>query len=214
MGARMSPRVSIVTTVFDRVACLARCLRSVQHLAFTDVEQIVVSDAPPTAVLREIEALVAGAAAAGTRVRSYNLPHRTNNWGIGPPLMGFRESAGEFVCFLSDDNAYLPEHFGPLIKALDADPDLGFVYSSCEYAGRKRLDAPTPAVCRIDLGQPLFRRSVLTEHFREDFSAIEFAWDWRLIERIMAAGVRWQHIDIPSFIFRLDCYPEYMRALA
>jgi glycosyltransferase involved in cell wall biosynthesis len=32
----MTPRVSIVTTVYDRVACLRRCIRSVQKLQYRD----------------------------------------------------------------------------------------------------------------------------------------------------------------------------------
>jgi glycosyltransferase involved in cell wall biosynthesis len=207
----MTPRVSIVTTVYDRTACLARCLRLVQHLTFTDYEQIVVSDAPGRPTLAEIGRLVAQ---AGERVRHLNLPQRTNNWGIGPAVAGLRASVGEFVCFLSDDNAYLPDHFGPLIEALDADPDLGFVYSSCQYAGRLTLAVAPPEGGRIDLGQPLFRRAVIREHLHDDLPFSQHAWDWGLIRTLLDRGVRWQHVDVPSFIFRLESYPQLMRALA
>jgi glycosyltransferase involved in cell wall biosynthesis len=207
----MTPRVSIVTTVYDRVACLRRCLRSVQRSAWDDLEQIVVSDAPPRAVVVEIARIVAD---AGPRVRHLNLDKRTNNWGIAPAKAGLQASVGEFVCFLSDDNAYLPDHFGPLVAALDADPDLGFVYSSCLYAGRLTLDVAPPEGGRIDLGQPLFRRSVIREHLHDDLPFSQHAWDWALIRTLMERGVRWQHINVPSFIFRLESYPAYMRALA
>jgi GT2 family glycosyltransferase len=203
----MTPRVTIVTTVYDRVACLARCLRSVEHLAYEDLEQIVVSDAPPAPVV----AAIAGLVTAAPRVTRYiNLPARTNNWGIGPAEAGLRAAAGDLVCFLSDDNAYLPDHFGPLVAALDADPELGFVYSSCQYAGRKELRYCPPIGAGIDLGQPLFRRSVLGDAipFREH------AWDWRLIASLMERGVRWAHLDTPSFIFKLEAYPQLVEALA
>ena len=204
------PRVSIVTTVYDRVACLARCLRSVQHSAFADYEQIVVSDAPPVEVVDEITQLCAQ---AGSRVRYINLPHRANNWGIAPATAGLRASTGEFICWLSDDNAYLPDHFGPLVAALDADPDLGFVYSSCLYAGRKELRYSPPVGAGIDLGQPLFRRSAIRTHLRDDLPFSQHAWDWALIATLMHEGVRWQHVDAATFIFRLDAYPALMAAL-
>lgn len=200
----MTPRISIVTTVYDRVSDLRRCLRSTQHLAYRDFEQIVVSDHPPFETLCAI-----GEACAEAGVRHLNLPARTNNWGIGPAQAGLREARGEFVCFLSDDNAYLPDHFGPLLEALDADPALGFAYSSCKYAGRAIL-CESPAYGRIDLGQPLFRRSVLGDALPFN----EFAWDWRLIDSLLARGVRWRHVDVLSFIFRLQFYPEHMEALA
>ena len=68
----MTPRVTIITTVYDRVECLARCLRATAHSEFTDYEQIVVSDSPPAPVLAQVAALVA---AAGPQVR--HLPART-----------------------------------------------------------------------------------------------------------------------------------------
>lgn len=205
------PRVSIVTTVYDRVACLQRCLRSVEHSAYPDLEQIVVSDAPPDPVVADIARLCT----QSPRVSQYiNLPYRANNWGLAPATAGLRASVGEFVCFLSDDNAYLPDHFGPLVAALDADPDLGFVYSSCLYAGRKELRYAPPVGAGIDLGQPLFRRSVIREQLRDDLPFSQHAWDWALIHTLLQAGVRWQHVDAATFIFRLDRYPALVEALA
>jgi glycosyltransferase involved in cell wall biosynthesis len=207
----MMPRVSIVTTVYDRVDCLARCLRSVQHLTYRNVEQIVVSDAPPRDVLTAIDALCEQA-----HVRHLSLPARTNDWGHSPATAGLQASGGDYVCFLSDDNAYLPDHFGPLVAALDADPNLGFVYSSCRYAGRKELRYCPPVGAGIDLGQPLFRRSVLREHFADTLPCRGvFSWDWELIRiLIQDKGVRWQHVDETTFIFRLQAYPELVQALA
>jgi glycosyltransferase involved in cell wall biosynthesis len=206
----MTPRVSIVTTVFDRVDCLRRCLRSVQHLAYRDIEQIVVSDHPPEETWREIDHLC-----ADFGVKHYTMPRRMNDWGISPANAGLRAAAGEFVCFLSDDNAFLPNHFGPLVAAFDADPGLGFVYSSCQYAGHKVLRQAPPAGAGIDLGQPLFKRSALKQHFNDVLPCRgAFSWDWELIRALMLAGERWQHVDEATFIFRLQAYPEHLEALA
>lgn len=205
----MMPRVSIVTTVFDRTDCLRRCLRSVQYLKYRDVEQIVVSDHPPDEFQAEIERLCTEAG-----VRYYNLPRRMNDWGISPAMAGLRASAGEFVCFLSDDNAYTPDHLGPLVDAFDADPGLGFVYSSCLYAGHKELRHAPPVGAGIDLGQPLFRRALLKAHFDDVLPCRgAFSWDWELISALMRLGVRWQHVDETTFIFRLEAYPALVEAL-
>jgi glycosyltransferase involved in cell wall biosynthesis len=207
------PRVSIVTTVYDRVACLARCLRSIQHNLYPDLEQIVVSDAPPDPIVAAIARLCTEA----PRVTQYlNLPTRQNDWGISPAEAGLRAATGDYVCFLSDDNAYLPDHFAPLVAALEADPDLGFVYSSCLYAGRKELRYCPPVGAGIDLGQPLFRRSVLRAHFADTLPCHGvFSWDWELIRiLIQDKGVRWQHVDATTFVFRLDAYPAIVEALA
>lgn len=209
----MTPRVSIVTTVYDRVDCLARCLRAVQHSEYTDLEQIVVSDAPPADVVAAIARLAEQAPCVSQYI---NLPIRTNDWGISPATAGLKASAGEYVCFLSDDNAYLPDHFGPLVAALDDDPDLGFVYSSCLYAGRKELRYCPPVGAGIDLGQPLFRRSVLRDCFADALPCRGvFSWDWELIRILMDDHhVRWRHVDAATFIFRLAAYPALVEALA
>jgi len=206
----MTPRVSIVTTVYDRPDCLRRCLRSVQKLAYRDIEQIVVSDHPPEETWQEIADIC-----AEFSVKHINLWRRTNDWGISPAMAGLRASAGEFVCFLSDDNAYLPDHLGPLVAAFDADPGLGFVYSSCLYAGHKELRQAPPAGAGIDLGQPLFRRALLKEHFNDVLPCQgHFSWDWELISALMRLGVRWQHVDETTFVFRLQAYPSILEALA
>jgi hypothetical protein len=202
------PRVSIVTTVYDRVEALGHCLRSVRAQRFQDYEHIVVSDCPPAAVVGRIERLVRS---FGDRRISYlNLGARHNNWGIAPAAAGLRRTRGSYVCFLSDDNGYTPEHVGLLAGVLDQETDLGFVYSSCRYAGRLVLRHPVPAPARIDLGQPMFRRALFSRYLDDNLPFQMLAWDWALIDTFVQRGVRWRHVDVPSFIFRLSRYPQLM----
>ena len=201
-------RVSIVTTVYDRVEALGHCIRSVRAQRFHDYEHIVVSDCPPPAVVGRIDRLVRSF--GDSRLSYVNLGARHNNWGITPAAVGLRRTRGEYVSFLSDDNGYTPEHVGLLAAVLDQEPDLGFVYSSCRYAGRLVLRHPVPAPARIDLGQPMFRRSLFSTHLADDLPFQMLAWDWALIDTFVQRGVRWRHVDVPSFIFRLARYPQLM----
>jgi len=130
-------------------------------------------------------------------------------------MAGVRASTCEFIGFLSDDNAFLPEHLGQLVAAFDADPSLGFVYSSCLYAGHKELRQAPPKGAGIDLGQPLFRSALLKEYFRDGWPYRGvFAWDWELIRGLMALDVRWKHVDDMTFVFRLMAYPHLMEQFA
>jgi hypothetical protein len=205
------PCVSIVTTVYDRVECLRQCIASVQRLEFQDYEHIIVSDSPPPEVVRQLTAIVA--AARDARIGYFNLARRHNNWGIAPAAAGLQQARGEYLCFLSDDNGYTPDHIGNLVRILDRDPRLGFAYSSCRYAGRLILRDRVPRPARIDLGQPLFRRELFRQHFSDDLPFDIMAWDWQMIETLMARGVRWTHLDRLSFIFRLAKYPRFMAEL-
>jgi hypothetical protein len=48
------------------------------------------------------------------------------------------------------------------------------------------------------------------QHFGNDLPFDMMAWDWHLVEALMRRGVRWRHINKPSFVFRLAKYPELM----
>jgi glycosyltransferase involved in cell wall biosynthesis len=200
--------VSIVTTVYDRVECLQRCMASVQRLEFRDYEHIIVSDCPPKDIVRRLAEIVT--AAQDDRIGYFNLKERYNNWGITPASVGLRRARGEYLSFLSDDNGYTPNHLGGLLEVLDCDPRLGFAYSSCRYDGRTVLRDPVPRPARIDLGQPLFRRELLSRYFNDELPFGVMAWDWHMIEALLARGVRCMHVDEPSFIFRLEKYPSLM----
>ena len=200
------PALSIVTTVYDRLDCLDRCLRSTAALRFQDYEQIVVADAPPPQVLERIRKIA-------SRWRSPKLTFATlqarhNDWGIAPAAAGLSLARGRYISFLSDDNGYVPGHFDRLVETLASDPSLGFVYSSCLYDGRLTLSAAPPRPGGIDLGQPLFRRELFDQYLGGALPFHEFGWDWRMIESFLRAGVRWRHVNDATFIFRLVKYPH------
>jgi glycosyl transferase family 2/glycosyl transferase family 1 len=205
------PRVSIITTVYDRTDCLRRCIRSVKALRYRDYEHIIVSDGPDPAVVQDIAGFVRQQ--DDERLSYFDLTRRFNNWGIAPADAGLKRARGEFVCFLSDDNGYLPEHLNILVSALDRDPRVGFAYASCLYGGRFVLRSAAPGPGRIDLGQPLFRRELFDRHFGGGLPFDVMAWDWALIEALLKLGVRWKHIDKASFVFRLASYPRLVASL-
>jgi hypothetical protein len=205
-----TPRLTIVTTVYDRIECLRQCIASVQRLAFRDYEHLIVADHPPGDALARIEHLVDRA--ADTRIGLFNLKQRHNDWGIAPAAAGLRRARGEYLCFLSDDNGYTPDHADILMRVLDREPMIGFAYSSCQYDGRMVLNYPVPRPGRIDLGQPMFRRELFELYLGDGLPFDMMAWDWHLVDTLMRRGVRWRHVDRQSFIFRLAQYPRLLVA--
>ena len=206
---RNLPAVSIITTVYDRVQCLADCIRSVKQLQYRDFEHIVVSDHPPSQVVDRISTLLRSDAIGD--VTYADLQERFNNWGIAPASVGLYLARGQYVCFLSDDNGYTADHLTPLVAALDQDPNIGFAYSSCQYAGRLVLRHTTPRPGGIDLGQPLFRKELFDRYLSGVLPFDMLAWDWHMIETFMRHGVKWRHIDRATFLFRLAACRERAR---
>ncbi len=198
---QQTPAVSIITTIYDRVNLLAGCLQTVRELVYRDFEHIIVSDHPPEEVVSSIESMVS---AEPTPSLTYaDLDARTNNWGITPASVGLHLARGRYVCFLSDDNGYTPDHFDPLVSVLEEHSDIAFVYSSCQYAGRLVLRNSTPLPGGIDLGQPLFRKEIFDRYLPGPLPFDMMAWDWHMIETFMGHGLRWLHVDRPTFLFRL-----------
>lgn len=202
------PLISIVTTVYDRVQCLIDCIKSVKNLEFEQYEHLIVSDCPPAEILKEIESAIIGE--DNGKIAFANLKRRFNNWGIAPAMLGLRLTRGRYVAFLSDDNGYMPDHISNLVEVLENNPQLGFAYSSCWYNGIGILNSSAPRPGRIDLGQPLFRRELFERYFPGDFPFQVFAWDWHMIDYLIKKGVRWKHVNKPTFIFRLARYPHLM----
>jgi glycosyltransferase involved in cell wall biosynthesis len=206
-----APVVSIITTVYDRTDCLRNCIRSIRHQTFRDYEHIIISDSPGDEVIEELRNLVTEEDKGF--IMLVNLAKRFNDWGMTPASVGIGLSQGKYICFLSDDNGYSPEHIKTLVDELEKEQNLGFVYSSCMYDGRRILDSPIPRPAGIDLGQPLFRRKLFMSYFQDGLPFKQFAWDWQMIDTFMKGGVRWKHINMPTFFFRLKKYPEVLDTL-
>jgi hypothetical protein len=196
-----APTVSIITTIYDRVNNLADCLKSVQQLRYRNFEHIIVSDHPPEPVVGCIQKLVKAEATGASTYADLN--QRANNWGIAPASVGLHLARGRYVCFLSDDNGYAADHFDPLVNVLNQNSDIAFAYSSCQYAGRLVLRNPTPLPGGIDLGQPLFRKEIFDRYLPGRLPFDMMAWDWHMIQTFMQHALRWQHVDRPTFLFRL-----------
>lgn len=204
------PAVSIITTVYDRVERLKECRETVCALQFTDFEHVIVADAPPRGILVDIERTLDKFSESNSVILA-SLERRRNDWGISPAAMGLAMARGKYVCFLSDDNGYTPNHLDELVHVLEDDPEIGFVYSSCCYGGRWILNDAPPQWGKIDLGQPLFRRVLFDKYLGGTLPFYEYAWDWRMIDTFMRNRVKWKHIDQQTFIFRLANYLEYCR---
>lgn len=208
MPSKTLPAVSIITTVYDRADCLRRCIQSVCALNFIDYEQIIVADSPPFCVIDEMKAFIEDNERAIRRTILLCLAHRHNDWGITPARLGLYFAKGKYVCFLSDDNGYLPHHLDNLTEELDNDPSLGFCYSSCLYDGRRVLASPVPMRKQIDLGQPLFRRGLFDAHLGGTIPFKERCWDWAVIRTLVEGGVCFRHLNQATFVFRLARYPH------
>ena len=117
----MNPLFSVILTTYNRSHLLSRAIRSVLQQTFTDFELIIVddhsSDNTPQAI----------AEFSDTRIIYIRQPE---NLGVSTARnTGIQQAKGEYICFLDDDDEYLPDflkeinHFLERIK----EPFIGFI---------------------------------------------------------------------------------------
>ena len=115
-----SPRVTVITAVFNAESFIEPTLRSLLAQTFTDFEAIVIDDGSRDASMEVVERV----AGRDTRVRII----RQENTGIAGALnRGLNESRGEFIGFLDHDDLWRPDKLDRQVEALERDETIGFV---------------------------------------------------------------------------------------
>lgn len=108
------PYFSIIITTHLRAFFLRRCLSSLRANTFADYELIVVSDALDSATLK-----VAG------ELLSENDTFLKRVGRSGPALsrnLGMQSARGQYILFLDDDDAFLPNYLADAYTATKQDP--------------------------------------------------------------------------------------------
>lgn len=130
-----SPRVTILTTVFNGKRFLGEAIESVLAQDYRDFEHVIVDDGSTDASAAIVERF----AARDSRIVLVRL---LENRGVGfAANRGLDVARGEYIARLDCDDVTLPGRFEAQIDALDRDPDLALVathYDIIDERGRVR----------------------------------------------------------------------------
>lgn len=117
----MSALVSIVLPTYNGARFLARAIESCLQQSFAAIELIVVDDGSR----EETRSLVAGFADPRLRYVRHD-----QNQGIAEALnTGFAQARGNYLCWTSDDNYYDEKAIEALVRVLEYDAGIDFVYA-------------------------------------------------------------------------------------
>lgn len=111
----MTPRVSIILTVYKRTQFLTQALDSVLSQTYTDYE-VLVADDSGTAASCDIVQQYEG----GGKVRY--LPNPTTLGVVGSLLRAMEAARGEYISILNDDDVWHPDFLKEVVSPLEADP--------------------------------------------------------------------------------------------
>jgi GalNAc5-diNAcBac-PP-undecaprenol beta-1,3-glucosyltransferase len=143
----MSLAATVLIPTHDHGRLLLRSVPSVLAQTVTELEVFVVGDGAPD----ETRELMAELVAADERVRFFDNP-KGERLGEAHRQAALQEARGEIVCYLSDDDVWLPGHVEELQRLL-AEADLAHTLSFA-------IDADRLHVVRIDVSRE-FHREVL-----------------------------------------------------
>lgn len=117
------PRTSVVMPTYNRADYLGAAIQSVLDQTFDDFELIVVDDGSTDGT----EDLL-------RQVRDHRLRIlRQEHGGISTAMnAGVRASTGSYIARLDSDDLWWPEMLATMVSALDAQPEVGFVYAKAE----------------------------------------------------------------------------------
>jgi glycosyltransferase involved in cell wall biosynthesis len=125
------PKVSVIIPTYNRSESLPRALTSVLHQTFQDLEIVVVDDASTDDTARVVQSFGDG------RIRY--IRHDTNKKEAETRNTGVRNSRGDYIAFIDDDDEWLPEKLELQVNLLDSSPPI----VGAVYTGFVRIDSAT-----------------------------------------------------------------------
>lgn len=141
---RFRPTFSVIIATYNRAHLVGRAIRSVLAQTYRDFDILVVDDASTDETRIAVEAF------GDPRVRYVR---REENGGVAAATNdGIRQAKGEYVCFLGDDDEYMPEFLAETYRRFEVAPaEVGFMWCGI------RIVQDTPAG-EVSLGEQTWPR--------------------------------------------------------
>lgn len=150
------PKVSVIIPTYNRTAFLRRAIESVLRQTYEDFDIIVVDDASREDVQGIINDF------HDSRIRL--IRHEVSTGEAGARNTGIRNSQGEYMAFLDDDDEWLPEKLALQVAILETSSKrVGGVYTgyiAVNFAEQQVLYRKVPSK-RGDIYRDLLRRNVI-----------------------------------------------------
>lgn len=200
----MTPTVSVIITNYNYGHYIADAMRSVLQQTYKDYELIVVDDGSTDNSLKIIHSFISTHPTAAIRVISQEnggTPSHARNVGI-------HQSSGKYILPLDADDLIHPQMLELGVRALEHNPDIGFVYTdhhnlkpdgTTEQWNHSEYDLNELKKDNIACYCSLFRKSAW--HKVGGYQRIGYE-DWELWLSFAEIGITGKRIPEPLFIYR------------
>jgi glycosyltransferase involved in cell wall biosynthesis len=201
----VNPLISVITPTWKRPKLLTeRCIPSVWAQTYRPIEHLIISDGPDPALRMRLGKLgyqpdgMAGVSGTYSWGRFVECGRNWGGVGHAARAAGAFLAAGEWICYLDDDNEYFPGH----VEAMMTEAQRAAVPLVCTAwthpDGHVSGWAP-PGTNRTDSSSFLHHRDLL--RVASWMPADGYAADGALIDRWLAAGVTWSFLKEPSMVY-------------
>jgi glycosyltransferase involved in cell wall biosynthesis len=118
----MTPRISVVVPVKNRVEYLGSALLSLINQTFTEWEAIIVDDGSTDDIAAEVARFKDG---------RFRYVHNEGDSGVsGARNFGNKLAQAPIICVFDSDDICLPRRLEVTVKAMEADPSIGVFYGN------------------------------------------------------------------------------------
>lgn len=129
------PLVSVIITTYKRAQMLKRAIDSVLNQSYKNIEVIVVDDNNPDTEYRRLTEDKISTYEGNEKVKY--VKHSKNMNGAAARNTGIKESSGEIVCFLDDDDWYYEDKIELQVNYLINNKQFNAVYCGWKREGKE-----------------------------------------------------------------------------
>lgn len=138
MSKKLFPLISIIIPTYKRARFLMRAIDSALNQTYSKIEVVVVDDNDPNTDFRIQTEQLMDRYKENPNVKY--IQHSQNLNGAAARNTGIKHSTGDYICFLDDDDWYLPEKTKYQLNYLNEHPEYDAVY--CGYKRARRSMQP------------------------------------------------------------------------
>lgn len=149
-----NPLISVIIATYNRAAYLPFAVDSILNQTYRNLELIIVDDGSADNTQEVLAHLQ-----SDPRVRSI----RQRNAGQGAATnRGISLARGDYIAFLDDDDAWIPQKLELQVSAMEADKDAAVIYSPLSYIDQTGNPLGAPEM-------PLYSGSITNQLFISNF---------------------------------------------
>jgi glycosyltransferase involved in cell wall biosynthesis len=138
------PKVSIILPTYNRARFLPEAFEAIRTQMYANWELLVVDDGSTD----NTRALVEQCASELDQPVQYIW--QQNQGAYGARNTGLDHARGKYIAFYDSDDLWLAYHLQDCVEALDAHPDVGWVYGACRIVDHETGKVMVPTTFYID----------------------------------------------------------------